>query len=169
MGTHHKIHTDNCSIVAEIMEGLREYQMILVDSAGKVSSADTAIKLYKLASEHAELEAELRELLKGTSRQEVPLESAFINQIRALGARLKGFGDFSKSHYILCEIIQTEDRMIRRITALIDQISDLKWKKRLVRQLDHLLDVRNNISRFQDCQPPATDRFSLTRGLSNPR
>src|SRR5690606_8148273 len=121
---------------------LREYQMILVDSASKVSSSETAVQLYNLASEHAALEEELRGLLDGSPTPEPPSDSAFINQIKALGARLKSYGDFSKSHHILCEVIQTEDRMIRRITALIDQITDLRWKRRMVRQLDHLLEVR---------------------------
>lgn len=160
---------NNHTLIAEIMEGLREYQMILVDSAGKCSDSETAVSLYKLATEHAELEVELRDLTREHPAGDAPEVSAFLNQIRALGRRLKGYGDFSRSQYILCEVIQTEDRMIRRFTVLIDQISDLKWKRRLVRQLDRLLEVRNNLSRFSKCETGADRRMPSNPRISTPQ
>ncbi|MBA2113615.1 hypothetical protein [Bremerella alba] len=135
-------------IVTEVIQGLHEFQMVLVDSAGKVSDADVASRLFTLAQQHGEMERQLR-LMSCTSVQETPTQpSPFLNQIYSLGARLRKFGDFSQSQLLLCEIIQTEDRMIRRFRALIDQVTDIKWRHRLARQLDHLLNVRESLSRF---------------------
>ncbi|PQO26410.1 hypothetical protein C5Y96_20480 [Blastopirellula marina] len=141
-------------IVAEVIQGLHEFQMVLVDSAGKVSDTNVARQLYSLAQEHSEVERQLRQMA-GTPRPEASREpSPFLNQIYTLGARLRSLGDFSKSQFLLCEIIQTEDRMIRRFHVLIEQITDIKWRRRLARQLDHLLDVRENLSRFGKCTTP---------------
>lgn len=141
-------------IVVEVIQGLHEFQMVLVDSAGKVSDSDVARKLFTLAQEHGQVEMQLRNMT-GPQVQETPNQpSPFLNQIYSLGARLRKYGDFSKSQLLLCEIIQTEDRMIRRFRVLIEQITDIKWRRRLARQLDHLLDVRESLSRFGKCALP---------------
>lgn len=138
-------------IVAEVIQGLHEFQMVLIDSAGKVSDTNVARQLYTLAHEHSEVERQLLQM-SGTPRPESTREpSPFLNQIYTLGARLRSLGDFSKSQFLMCEIIQTEDRMIRRFHVLIEQITDIKWRRRLARQLDHLLDVRERLSRFGTC------------------
>lgn len=144
---------DPQQMIAEVIEGLREFQMVLVDSAGKVSDPQVAQKLYRIAGEHGDVEASIRHMAGSHVDQPMPSTSPFLNQIRSLGARLRKFGDFSRSQVILCEIIQTEDRMIRRFRALIDQITDLKWRRRLSKQLDHLLEVRENLGRFREGCP----------------
>ncbi|MEW4455612.1 hypothetical protein AB1L30_23290 [Bremerella sp. JC817] len=148
--SHPKPEVQN--LVAEIVEGLREYQSVLVDSAGKVTDSDVAKKLYALAGEHAEMEGQLRyfggQNISTTARSNSP----FLNQIRSLVQRLRRFGDFSKSQLLLCEIIQTEDRMIRRFNALIDQISDLKWRRRLTVQLNQLLNMRDGLGRMSQAK-----------------
>lgn len=145
-------HADNRQnsppIISEVIQGLHEFQMVLIDSAGKVSDADVARKLFSLAQQHGEMERQLRLMNHGPDEATPATPSPFLNQIYSLGARLRKYGDFSKSQLLLCEIIQTEDRMIRRFRALIDQITDIKWRRRLARQLDHLLDVREGLSRF---------------------
>ncbi|WDI41462.1 hypothetical protein [Bremerella sp. P1] len=138
-------------IVAEVIQGLHEFQMVLVDSAGKVTDTDVARKLYTLASEHGAVETQLRAMSGSSSQETESQPSPFLNQIYSLGARLRKFGDFSKSQLLLCEIIQIEDRMIRRFRVLIDQVTDIRWRRRLARQLDHLLDVRESLSRFGKC------------------
>lgn len=138
-------------IVTEVIQGLHEFQMVLVDSAGKVSDTEVARKLFSLAHQHGEMERQLRLMTCTTIQDEPSQTSPFLNQIYSLGARLRKFGDFSQSQLLLCEIIQTEDRMIRRFRALIEQVGDIKWRRRLARQLEHLLDVREGLSRFGKC------------------
>lgn len=147
-------------IVAEVIQGLAEFQMVLIDSAGKVSDSDVARKLFMLAEEHGQVEKQLRSMSDATESEPPSKPSPFLNQIYSLGARLRKFGDFSRSHYLLCEIIQTEDRMIRRFRVLIEQVTDIRWRRRLARQLDHLLDVRESLSRFGKCVPKPTSRPS---------
>ncbi|MEW4562012.1 hypothetical protein AB1K70_05765 [Bremerella sp. JC770] len=144
-------------IVAEVIQGLHEFQMVLVDSAGKVSDTDVARKLYQLAEEHGDVEMQLRHMSGNTPDPHVTQPSPFLNQIYSLGARLRKFGDFSKSQLLLCEIIQTEDRMIRRFRVLIEQVNDIKWRRRLARQLDHLLNVRETLSRTARCAVPGKE------------
>ncbi len=157
----HKSNTNDVPpIVAEVIQGLAEFQMVLIDSAGKVSDSDVARKLFTLAEEHGQVEKQLRDMANTDPQNQPTKPSPFLNQIYSLGARLRKFGDFSRSHYLLCEIIQTEDRMIRRFRVLIEQVTDIKWRRRLARQLDHLLDVREGLSRFGKCVPRPTSRES---------
>lgn len=149
-------------IVAEVIQGLHEFQMVLVDSAGKVTDTDVARKLYMLANEHGAVETQLRHMSGSSMQEPTSPPSPFLNQIYSLGARLRKFGDFSKSQLLLCEIIQIEDRMIRRFRVLIEQVNDLKWRRRLARQLDHLLDVRESLSRFGTCGGSKTDSQAST-------
>jgi len=158
----HGNHRDNVPpIVAEVIQGLHEFQMVLIDSAGKASDTDVARKLYALAQEHGDVELKLRQMTNIQHQETTTQPSPFLNQIYSLGARLRKFGDFSKSQLLLCEIIQTEDRMIRRFRVLIEQVTDVKWRRRLVKQLDHLLDVREGLSRFGNCIP--RDRMSASK------
>lgn len=147
-------------ILAEIIEGLREYQQILVDSAGKIADGDTAMNLYEVANQHAELEVQLRKLAKSDISEQTPLATPFLNQIRALGQRLRKFGDPAHSRYVMCEIIQTEERMIRRFRALIDQVEDVAWRRRLTTYLFRMLEVRESMSRLRNRQ---TQSFKLGR------
>lgn len=159
----HANNRDNVPpIVAEVIQGLHEFQMVLVDSAGKVTDTDVARKLYMLADEHGAVATQLRHMAGNSQPDSSSQPSPFLNQIYSLGARLRKFGDFSKSQLLLCEIIQTEDRMIRRFRVLIEQVSDIKWRRRLARQLDHLLDVREGLSRFGKCSIPKTDARAST-------
>lgn len=154
MDAHANNRNDIPPIVAEVIQGLHEFQMVLVDSAGKVSDTDVARQLYTLAQEHSEVERQLRQM-SGRPKMESSQEpSPFLNQIYSLGSRLRTLGDFSKSQFLMCEIIQTEDRMIRRFRVLIEQVTDIKWRRRLARQLDHLLDVRESLSRFGKIATP---------------
>ncbi|RCS54110.1 hypothetical protein DTL42_02875 [Bremerella cremea] len=153
-------------ILAEVVEGLREYQQILLDSAGKVSNTEMAMQLYHLASEHGDLETQLLKLAQGDLRNETPLATPFLNQIRALGQRLREFGDLSRSRYVMCEIIQTEERMIRRFRALIDQISDSAWRKRLTTHLLKLLEIRDSFNRLRNLQAQEYKRTPTVRPRS---
>jgi len=154
MDAHARDRNNIPPIVAEVIQGLHEFQMVLIDSAGKVCDTDVARKLYQLAQEHGDVEMQLRRMAGGNSEDEVDQPSPFLNQIYSLGARLRKFGDFSKSQLLLCEIIQTEDRMIRRFRVLIEQVTDIKWRRRLAHQLDHLLNVRESLSRTAKCAIP---------------
>ncbi|QDU75910.1 hypothetical protein Pan97_29530 [Bremerella volcania] len=160
MDTHATDRNNVSPIVAEVIQGLHEFQMVLVDSAGKVTDTDVAQQLFSLAHQHGEVERQLR-LMSHTIAQDPPTQpSPFLNQIYSLGARLRRFGDFSNSQHLLCEIIQNEDRMIRRFRMLIEQITDIKWRRRLARQLDHLLEVRERLCRFGKCTAPRDGRTS---------
>ena len=139
-------------VLSEIVQGLHEYQMFLVNSAGKVTSKDLAQKLYDLADQHSEMERQLRELALTSCNQEAPIASPFLNQIRTLGQRLKKFGELDSSRHVLCEIIQTEERMIRRFRILIDQVADQRWRRRLNIQLHRLLDMRESLSVLRDAR-----------------
>ncbi|PQO40664.1 hypothetical protein [Blastopirellula marina] len=154
-------------ILAEIVEGLREYQQILVDSAGKVSNTDIAMRLYHVAGEHGKLETQLRQFAQGELADDTPLATPFLNQIRALGQRLREFGDLSRSRYVMCEIIQTEERMIRRFRALIDQVTDTAWRKRLTTYLFRMLEVRESISRLRNVQTNEYKRGPTQRPSGN--
>lgn len=148
MASHHQMTPEVQSQVAEILEGLREYQMSLVDLASKVTDANIAQKLYNLANEHAAFEAELQQLRGNASAALPRTNSPFLNQIRTLGRRLRHMGDFSQSRWLLCEIIQTEERMVRRYNVLIDQISDLRWRRKLSQKLSDLLMARDGLGRM---------------------
>lgn len=155
-------HSGHERALSEIVQGLHEYQMFLVNSAGKVASKDLAQKLYDLAEQHLELEQQLRELALVSSNQEAPIASPFLNQIRTLGQRLRKFGELDSSRYVLCEIIQTEERMIRRFRILIDQVGDIRWRRRLNVHLHRLLEMRESLSQFREARG-AQDAPSDTR------
>lgn len=153
-------------ILSEIVQGLHEYQMFLVNSAGKVASKELAEKLYDLAEQHSEMENQLRELALVSCQPQSPIASPFLNQIRTLGERLRKFGELDSSRYVLCEIMQTEERMIRRFRILIDQVHDSRWRRRLNIQLHRLLDMRENLGQFREGRgtqntPSKTDRHQL--------
>lgn len=166
MDASHTPKLNHRIILAEIVEGLREYQKILLDSAGKVSNSEMAMQLYHLASEHGSLEKHLLQLAQGDLKEEAPMATPFLNQIRALGQRLREFGDLSRSRYVMCEIIQTEERMIRRFRALIDQVTDTTWRKRLTTYLNDLQDIRESFSRLRNLQSQEYKRGPTVRSLN---
>lgn len=145
-------HVGHERVLSEIVQGLHEYQVFLVNSAGMMASKEFAQKLYDLAGQHSEMESQLRELALVSCSQEAPIASPFLNQIRTLSERLRKFGELDSSRHVLCEIIQTEERMIRRFRILIDQVSDSRWRRRLNIQLNRLLDMRESLGKFRDAR-----------------